>query len=524
MLRVFFLAFVVLIRAFADQNGANLTHNEGLLSSKGILAWKALLHYKGEASVIGAKSPFFISPKGYSDPIAELNLTIEAFKSDPDTQCKYPARLDFLLNNKMVDKSDLPAANCDDYQEYLRKVPFDRVYLVFAAEDHNAAESQMGHTILKIAGEDQNGVTREHSFSFMALLGESGNFTRYIRAIGSGTEGSYVLAPYSTIVETYTQKENRSLWEFELVLSEEAKDRLRKHLWELKETPINYQFVTHNCNTAIEAILTAADQSFIDNERLLFATPIEYLQLLEKRGLIKSVSVLPSAIDKAYFAQNKAFYPLEAPSASRVSIEGFDGGVRIGVMPNYRDIRSVSNASLVEFENKLIEVIARYENDEIKAENINLIVMKTISNFSVGGSSKIFRLGFEENAQNRLSPFFEWGRGIGLSLFDGAVIYVMPSAGFAYGKKANAFATIETGTIIRVGERAKFLADYTYFWDLDEDYRRFNGGLNARIIYAPSREYDIGLSYSKWFDTRDNADYIRDYDRDRIALSVSLYF
>ncbi|MDR1451727.1 MAG: hypothetical protein LBI57_05300 [Helicobacteraceae bacterium] len=140
--------------------------HKGLLSGEGLSAWKAALHYKGEASVIGAKSPFFISPNGHSDPNA---------------QCKYPARLNLALTYGAIKLSDMPDINCKDYEIYLQKVPFDRVYIVFVAEDSDAAESQMGHTILKIAGEDENNITREHSFSFMALMGENGNLARYKR-------------------------------------------------------------------------------------------------------------------------------------------------------------------------------------------------------------------------------------------------------------------------------------------------------------------------------------------------------
>ncbi|MDR2638969.1 MAG: DUF4105 domain-containing protein [Helicobacteraceae bacterium] len=499
----------------------------GLLSDKGLLKWKAALHYKGEASVIGAKSPFFLSAKGHSDPIAELNAAIDALKSDPNAQCKYPARLDLLLKQGAIELNDLPSATCDDYQTYLRKVPFDRVYIVFVAEDHSAAESQMGHTILKIAGEDDQNITREHSFSFMALMRENGNFTRYISAVFDGTEGSYVLAPYAKTIETYIYGANRSLWEFEIILSDEAKERLRKHLWELKETPILYQFITHNCNTAIEAILNAADGRYADDKHWLFATPVEYLQLLEERDLIGDISVRPSAIDKVYFAQNRSFYPLNAPSASRVSVHIFDGGFTIEAMPNYRDMRSVANASAIEVENKLIEIAALYENDKAYLERLDLIAMKTIADFTNAGSSKLFRLGVETSGRDRLSPFAEWGRGAGIAPFEGVLLYAMPRVGFAQGKRANLYAAIETGAIARVGTRSKILINYTRFFDVNKDYRGFEGELNAHIVFAPTKDYDISVAYRSRFDRDDRFEPFDRGDRngrDRLSIGASVYF
>ncbi|MDR3347149.1 MAG: DUF4105 domain-containing protein, partial [Helicobacteraceae bacterium] len=200
MLKVSLLVFALLVHLCADQKGNAGLAYEGLLANGGLSGWKALLHYKGEASVIGAGSPFFISPNGHKDYIAELNATIEALKNDPNTQCKYPARVDLLLEYKAIEIDDPLFTICEDYQEYLRKVPFDRIYLVFTAEDQSSPASIMGHTVLKIAGEDINGVTREHSFSFMALMSQSGNFKRYINAVLNGSEGAYALSPYSETI------------------------------------------------------------------------------------------------------------------------------------------------------------------------------------------------------------------------------------------------------------------------------------------------------------------------------------
>jgi hypothetical protein len=363
----------------------------------------------------------------------------------------------------------------------------------------------------------------------MALMSQSGNFKRYINAVLNGSEGAYALSPYSETIKTYIYGERRSLWEFELSLTFEAKERLRKHLWELKETPILYQFITHNCNTAMEAILNAADQGFADSKHWLFATPIEYLGLLEEKDMIKSVSVVPNAIDKAYFAQGKTFYPLNAPSASKIGVQVYKNGARLTAMPNYRDMRSVSNASQVEFENKLIEVIARYEDRKVAIERINLIAMKTIADYRVAGSSKLFRLGIDESVGDRLSPVAEWGRGAGALVGDNTHLYALAAAGFAQGKRANLYAFAEIGAIARVGESAKILANWTRFADTDKNYRGFDSELNAHIVYALAKDYDISLSYARRFGVDRVTAFCdrRSSDRkicDRLTFGVNVYF
>jgi hypothetical protein len=464
----------------------------GCLHANQNAEWEALLHYKNGKSVIKGESPFFLSANGYKNSTAELEATITALLSDSNAQCRYPARLEFLLENGVIEASRLPKSDCKEYEIYLQKVPFERVYTVFVAEDQSNPASIMGHTILKIAGEDESGVTREHSFSFMALMNESGNLKRYINAVLNGSDGSYVLAPYYETIETYIYNERRSLWEFELNLSNKAKMRLKKHLWELKETPISYQFITHNCNTAIEAILSAADKTFGDDKYWLFSTPIEYLQELDQRDKIKSVAMKPSKNDGESMARFGVYYPLNAPSSSRASIEGFKDGFRLGILPIYRDKRTLSNASATQYDSKILELEARFDKEGVNLERLNLIAMESIGDYRVIGLSKSFRLALEEGRQKHLGGVFEWGRGAGFSPLNGATIYAIGKIGAAYDGKADFFAVANIGLIAHLSANVKLLASYERFWDSNVKYRDFKEELSVFALYAPlSLEWDI---------------------------------
>ncbi|MDR1285105.1 MAG: DUF4105 domain-containing protein [Campylobacteraceae bacterium] len=454
--------------------------------------WKTLLHYKNGKSAIGAGSSFFLSLNGYKDPNAELEATITALLNDPKAQCKYPARLDFLLENGALTSNQLPKSDCEEYEIYLQKVPFERIYAVFVAEDQSNPASIMGHTILKIVGQDSDGITREHSFSFMALMNENGNLKRYVNTILNGSEGSYVLAPYHKTIETYIYNEQRSLWEFELNLSLKAKKRLRKHLWEIKETPILYQFITHNCNTAIEMVLSAADTTFSDNKHWLFSTPIEYLQELDQKDKIKSVFMQPSKSDREAIVHFGTYYPLDTPSVSRVTIEGFDGGFRLGMLPSYRDKRTVSNAGIIEYDSKILELEARFDKNSVNLERLNLIALESIGDYRIIGSSKAFRLALEESRQKHLGSVFEWGRGIGFSPLNDMTIYTIGKMGAIYDGEADFFAMVNTGIIAYFGTNAKLLASYEHFWDSNVKYRDFKKQLNIFTAYAPfSYDWDI---------------------------------
>ncbi|MDR0579444.1 MAG: DUF4105 domain-containing protein [Campylobacteraceae bacterium] len=450
------------------------------------IEWEALLHYKNGKSLIRGESSFFISPDGYKNQTAELEATITALLNDPKAQCKYPARLEFLLENGMIETNRLPKTDCEEYETYLQKVPFERIYAVFVSEDQSNPASIMGHTILKIAGKDDEGVTREHSFSFMALMNENGNLNRYINAVLGGSEGSYVLSPYYKTIETYIYNELRSLWEFELNLSSKAKERLKKHLWELKETPMLYQFITHNCNTAIEMALSAADKTFSNDKYWFFSTPVEYLQELSQKDKIKNISVQPSKSNSYSMARFGAYYPLNMPGASRAAIEGFDGGFRLSILPSYRDKRALSNASVTQYESKILELEVRFDKKGVSLERFNLISTESIGDYRVIGLSKTFRLALEENTKG----VFEWGRGIGFSPLRGATIYTIGKIGTVIKSKTDFFAVANVGLIAYLGTNAKLLASYERSWE--NNAKGFKEESNVFAVYAPlSLDWDI---------------------------------
>lgn len=461
-------------------------------------AFKALLHYKGDESVIGAGSSFFLSPVGHKDPMAERTATVDALKNYPETQCRYPARLELLLETNEITLEELPETDCKDYETYLQKVPFERIYLVFAAEVQTP-DSIMGHILLKIAGSDAEGVLREHSFSFMALLQESGNMTRYINAILKGTDGSYSLAPYQKIKEIYILNENRSLWEFELEMPEIARERLQKHLWELKETGVLYQFITHNCNTAVEAILKAADQDFEDHSHLFFSTPVEYLQYLSEKGKVKSVTLLPSKSEEKSISLFGLYYPIDTPGASKISVDGFHRGARLTVSPIYMDMRSIVNVSPNEYESKIAEITLALKEDRLFLEKFNFISMQSIGDYRIVGLSKAFRLALEESAKD-LSSVLELGRGAGFAPLNGVTLYGMAKLGGGYGKTGNIFAAADSGMIARLGYRGKIIAGYEHFWDTDSDYRTFRSRLRAYAGFAPFKEWDIHIGADRTLD------------------------
>src|SRR3989304_4146563 len=77
--------------------------------------WHVLLHYKtgvfGTESLVDDRN-FFLSPRGKTDPAAELDAAIDGFFAQGEEEqtlprCRFPARYDWLIQRLAADLSPL---------------------------------------------------------------------------------------------------------------------------------------------------------------------------------------------------------------------------------------------------------------------------------------------------------------------------------------------------------------------------------------------------------------------------------
>ncbi|MDD4556332.1 MAG: DUF4105 domain-containing protein [Alphaproteobacteria bacterium] len=262
--------------------------------------WLELLHYDGKESVVNRHSPFFLDrTSGYKNPKAEMFATIEAFffKDRYDEEhaiCMFPARFDYLLKNTGFSEKDLPKQYCRGYLEFKQKVPMDTVSIVFASENNMVPTSVMGHLFLKFEGKTADGKLREHAFSYFAIDAETTSPQFYYDVLVSSVDGMYILSPYVSKKSQYLYKEQRSIWEINLQMSEAQKDFLHKHVWELKEKLVGYSFVFHNCGTALVNLLKVPYDDLSFKQRKPFETPIDYVLYLQEQDKISQVVFVPS--------------------------------------------------------------------------------------------------------------------------------------------------------------------------------------------------------------------------------------
>lgn len=471
--------------------------------------WLNLLHYHHSKSLINKGSNFFLASRGYQDPQAEYEAVInglfdETLKDNASILCRYPARVNYIMQATKTKAKDIPSQKCSDYLEYQRKMPIDKVYVVFAAENNQSPSSMLGHTFLKIEGQ-QDDELRQHSFSYFAALNNANSLKFYLDVMSTGLDGAYVLSPYQAKANDYLYSEQRSLWEFELAMSSEEKERLKMHLWELKEKNIRYKFVTHNCNTALMSILKTSSTEFAMDTIKPFITPIEYIQNLQAKEKIFDISIKPTQSQKKAIEKFGLNYIGNAPKPQKISLgqDLSNNLTNITFSPVYQDIRNVSNAYFPDLESKILDLSVSYweQNEKAVVDKIDVLKMISVIDYSLSNSySKYFRLGFENDLfaeDTELKPVMEFGLGIGKKIAT-TTFYVLPKIGYHYDKFSNFYLIPQLGAITRISDKIKIINSYEKYFNSKADNKGFKERYNFFVGYKVFSNTDIYFDYSHY--------------------------
>lgn len=246
--------------------------------------WRALLHYAPRRFLPGVKSygddpTFFLSPSGKTDPEAELAATLRAFFVDETetddhqpAQCRFIARYTWLKERLQFDTARLAEQPCRRFKEWYAALDPAGVTLVFPAAYLNNPASMFGHTLLRIDGREQNEDTRllAYAANYAASTAETSGPIFAVRGIFGLYYGTFSIAPYYKLVKKYSDLENRDIWEYQLKLTEEEREQLVRHLWELGSTYFDYFFFDENCSFHLLSLLQAARPSLRLTEQFLF--------------------------------------------------------------------------------------------------------------------------------------------------------------------------------------------------------------------------------------------------------------
>lgn len=264
--------------------------------------WSQLLHYesgyfhKARSSI--SQADWFYSPDGASHPESELIATIAAFTSDPEAQCRFPARAIFLKKHLQT----LPAVDCPAFQDFIDAINPDSISLIYASGYLGNPASMYGHLFLKF-NQSQTSELLDNTYNFGARYPDDVDpFSYIINGIFGGYQGYYANQKYHHQTLTYNESELRDLWEYELTLSYDDVVFVLAHLWEMQHSSMTYYFFKQNCAYQLAKLLElVVGQSLVAGNKV-WVMPYDVIMQINRiePALVRNVYYHPSRQEALY--------------------------------------------------------------------------------------------------------------------------------------------------------------------------------------------------------------------------------
>jgi hypothetical protein len=271
--------------------------------------WLALLHYDLSLShrSRATDQKFFLASTGDTDPHAELLATLAAMRQpvaedDSHAICRYPARSAWITKALEIEATELPAVACNRFKKWRDAISPQSITVVFPTSFLNNPASAFGHTFIRLDQKEDSDSSAllDYAADFAASTHDENALAYALKGIFGGFDGYYTVAPFFKSVEKYSDLENRDIWEYRLNFTQEERELLTAHLWELREHQFTYFYFDENCSYQILALLNVARPSLQLLEGAgLWVIPVDTIRLLHSRpGLIQKATFRASAATK----------------------------------------------------------------------------------------------------------------------------------------------------------------------------------------------------------------------------------
>jgi hypothetical protein len=467
-IRRFFLFFLLPILLYSSQEDTVKSAFKNKLYEKN--EWKALLHYDNGFKVTDKK--FLLSKR--SSLKNELIATIKAFYDLPShyknennhAQCKFPARFLFITHELNISKDEFPKVHCQDLQTYEEKAPADDISLIYASENVKNPSSMMGHVFLKFSGINDKGVEVNHAITFYTIIESMNPLSLIYQNTISGMKGLFGLQPYRIIKDNYTKKENRNIWEYQLLLNDYRRKLIYYHVWELKGINMKYFFTSYNCSTVIYNILSLVKPKIYEDKKI-WITPLDSVRYLYKYDLIKKAQLYPSnswlikmqedtnmdmntteQLKNKIIDISKYKSPNKIPSERQLSV-GYvnlnqEKYLKLSFLPASHLLNDYNREYFGESELKIAYLSILLNDKNIELEDFTLYGMKSYMPYSslTHDLSYQFEIAvkkeYTENTRYRDTLKIDGGIGVDFLVFNDINIFAMFNGGIGYNKDDNA--------------------------------------------------------------------------------------
>ena len=262
--------------------------------------WHRLLHFKdGESEIDDPK--FFFAEDGKTNPASELQATIERLISDKSddensTLCYYPSRSHWILEKIPQLNEKIYHPKCKGLEKELKELGAKYITVILASAHINSPASAFGHTFLRI---DNNPKTPllSYSVNYAAQTTEENGLIYAYQGIFGGYEGRYTVAPYYEKLKSYSDLEQRDIWEYRLKLNREEIDRMVRHIFEIRHFYADYLFLAENCSYNLLWLIDIAknrDNINLTQQFHYKAIPIDTIRAILDADLVDRVTYRPS--------------------------------------------------------------------------------------------------------------------------------------------------------------------------------------------------------------------------------------
>jgi Domain of unknown function (DUF4105) len=256
--------------------------------------WERLLHVRPGGSSSEVLSPdFFLSPTDLFSPSRELHATVEAmrqtFGPSPDLHpiCKFPARAVWLSHNGLLTLNQKPHQVCPRLSQWAQMDQLQSTSVLLVSGYLGNPASTFGHALIRFNSRKSMpmGGLLDNSINFGAAVPEGEPIATYIaKGLLGGYEAGFSDGPYFSHDFTYSHRESRDMWEYELALSQVQQELLAYHLWEIVGKKFKYYFLKSNCASRMAELLALVmeEDALIDRASVWFA-PVEMFHRLERQ-------------------------------------------------------------------------------------------------------------------------------------------------------------------------------------------------------------------------------------------------
>jgi hypothetical protein len=242
---------------------------------------------------------FFLAATGKTDPEAELVGTLLAFRApmlrgheDDHALCRFPARRRWLDHELHFLTGPPPCPRLDARNA---KGRVTGVSFVYASNYVGNPASAFGHSFLHVHVEPRDGRshggTLDVGADFRAVTTTKNPLAYAFMGMTGMFAGRVEIVPYDQVVVRYAVKEARDLWEYDLALTEEEREMLWLHLWEMEPSELDYYYLGRNCAyESLRLLEAAAPRLSLIYELKVLAFPLDTLHALTKNaGLVLRV-------------------------------------------------------------------------------------------------------------------------------------------------------------------------------------------------------------------------------------------